>query len=510
MGTLLPNYRKNLIDSLVEGISSNSHQYYAFAANPIVYTGNTPAVTSDLYSSIFTNDWQMLFGKKLANTDFSTLIENIPWVANTVYDRYDNNIDLTNLNYYVIIPPVVSGGNYNVYKCIDNSNNSPSIYPPNLIQSQSFKTADEYIWRYITSIPSSNYDKFSTLNYVPIYSNTSIVAAAYNYSGVETVNIINSGNGYSSYNYGNNYIRGVVNSTLIQIEPTDIKPLNFYVNNSIYIYNTSAATSQLKTISYFESNSSGSWVKLTTPANTVNITTSLTQYIITPRVVFDTDGDVDPVAYATINTTANSINSIVFLDNGYGISWANISIVSSYGNGAVIQAICPPAGGHGHNSATELNVKALGISFYFSNSESNTIPTNIPYNKVGIIKDPTVLNSDGTKNTTPYSSLTYSAVLNANLIPSTTFTVGEQVYGSNSGSRGTVAFCNGSQIYLTGDKNFIDGEYIVSGNGTTATITINTKGNIYTKDLEPLYVQNITNIQRSNTETESFKLIIQI
>ena len=99
----------------------------------------------------------------------------------------------------------------------------------------------------------------------------------------------------------------------------------------------------------------------------------------------------------------------------------------------------------------------------------------------------------------------------ANVSPALTFTVGEIVTGQSSGALGTVAFSNSTVVYLTGDKNFTDSEYIASANGTATTqITINSRGQIYTKDIHPLYVQNITNVTRDPLNSESFKFVIQV
>jgi hypothetical protein len=66
-------------------------------------------------------------------------------------------------------------------------------------------------------------------------------------------------------------------------------------------------------------------------------------------------------------------------------------------------------------------------------------------------------------------------------------------------------------VCLTGDKYFSNNEKIVSSSGLVfANISINTFGDIYTKDLSPIYIQNISNVTRSSTQAESFKLIIKI
>ena len=136
MGKILPQYQKAIIEEIISAIASNTSQYYVFAANPIAYDGNTtPTLTYDDYSTSFTNDWQMLFGKKLKSTDIVPVISNKPWKANTVYNRYDNTV--ANLvNYYTIVPPSTVGGSYTIYKCIDNANGSPSLYPQDQVQQK--------------------------------------------------------------------------------------------------------------------------------------------------------------------------------------------------------------------------------------------------------------------------------------------------------------------------------------------------------------------------------------
>ena len=172
MGKLLSNYKKSVVDEIISSITTNTSQYYAFASNPITYSGNVPVVTSDDYSASFTNDWQMLFGKRLTGSDVIHIINNIPYTTNTVYTRYDNTTDMSNASFYAIVAPSLTGGSYNIFKCIDNNSGANSTVTPSQIQTTSFTTADGYTWRYITSITSANYSKFATTSYVPVFSNS--------------------------------------------------------------------------------------------------------------------------------------------------------------------------------------------------------------------------------------------------------------------------------------------------------------------------------------------------
>lgn len=510
MGVLLPNFKQSIIDNILYSITSNDSNYYVCGSNPVPDV-STPDISTDVYDEYFLHNWDLLFGKKLANTDIVPVIRNIPWVSNTIYDRYDNTIeDLDQLDYYVITSPSELNGNYLVFKCIDNANGAPSTQIPDKIQPNSFTKSDGYTWRYITTISAANYSKFATTNYVPIAANAEMTNTAFINSGIEVVVISSEGMNYSSY--GNGIVQGVVNSTVIQIGNDSSVDNDFYTNNSIYFTNNDEATSQLRIVSHYISNSIGNWIYLNTPANTQNIQVATTEYLISPRVQFESDATVPSIAYATINAISNTINSVVIIDTGYGVSWANAQIISntSYGSGANVYAICPPPGGHGFNVFTELSVQGLGIAVKFSNTESNTIPVNVNYNRINVIRNPKYLNSNNSIGNN-YTANTFSSVLQANLSPPTSFSVGMKVIGQTTNSLGTVAFCNSTNIFLTGDKSFENGEIILGDDDiTTAVLSINTLGDIYTKDIQPLYIENISNVERSNSQSESYKLIIKL
>lgn len=521
MGKILPSYRKAVIDEIIDNVYSNASHYYAFAANPVEFQGSVPIITNDDYSTNFINDWQILFGKKIKSGDIVPVISKKPWASNTVYARYDNTSNTLytdTTSFYVISSPVISGASYHVYKCIDNANGAPSTIDPGSIgspaQAATFQTNDGYKWRYMYSITEYNYERFASENFVPVYTNATLSSTASSFSGVEVVMITNAGSNYTAYTNGT--VRSVQNSSVMQIENYSSSSDNYYVNNAIYVYNTVETTSQIRTIYDYVSNSSGKFVYVKPAFDITKITSGLSQYLISPAVVFETDGDSHPRAYSVVNTSNYSISNIVMLDSGSNISWANVKIQSSYGSGANVYAIVPPPGGHGFDPITELDVKGFAINFTFANTEADTIPTaNVLYNKIGIIRNPYSLVSNTTNGNLSkgvgYTSNTFNQLMIANVSPSTTFTVGDYVIGANSGARGIVVFSNTSQVYVSGDKYFVNGEGLANSSGSVlCTININHVGSIYSKDLKPIYIDNINNVNRSDVQTEVFKLTIEI
>ncbi len=66
-------------------------------------------------------------------------------------------------------------------------------------------------------------------------------------------------------------------------------------------------------------------------------------------------------------------------------------------------------------------------------------------------------------------------------------------------------------VHYVGDKYFIDGESVKNGNGTIITsFSVQDRGDIFVEDLYPMYIQNINNTVRSNTQSEIFRLVLKL
>ena len=514
MGNLLPSYKKALFEELVNSISSNTSQYYAYASNPKEYTGLVPETTKDIYSSNFENSWNMIFGKKITENDIMPVIKKNLWQPGVVYDQYDNNSEtiFDDNNYYVITQPELVGGDYYVYKCIGNANGNISTVDPQSGSTNkigNFITEpDQYVWRYVTTISSALYNKFATSDYAPVYPDTTVSTSAGNNSGIDAVLVVNNGIGYSTYDNG--LVQQVNNSTTVRIgSPITSNTPGFYAGCSIYFYGTNLP-GVLKTISQYVCNSVGNWVITSNSFELSDVVAYNSNYIISPKVNFETDAITIPQAYSVVDPSSNTISSIVVINNGSNVSWANASVQTTiYGTGAKLQAVVSPPGGHSGNPEVELNMQGYCISFGFNNNENDTIVSNTAYNKIGLIKNPYSINSVSGSKTSRYSANTFSSVVKASV--SHTFNKGEIVKGATTGALGTVVFANSSQVFLVGDKDFVNGEFL--SNTTALNITamnITTRGDLYTKDIIPLYVQNINNVDRQPNQSESFKIIIKL
>lgn len=505
MGNLLTNFKKSLLDGFKEMVESGAYVLYGFGARHIPFVDDVPMPNDTIEENYILPKVHMMFGKRIHSTDIAPIIKNIPWQYGKIYQAYDiKKTNLEDTEYYVVCSPDVEGGFYHIFKCIENNNGGPSLYKPDQYLTTIFTKVDGYSWKYMYSISSADFTRFGNDSYVPITENNEIKSAAYDSSGIDKIVIDVPGDGYITVHSG--IIRAVANSTLLQIEPSAATSNDFYNLSSIYIYNSSSQTGQLVEIKKYTSNSSGNWVQLKKSVNTSTISSGLTHYNIAPTVRISGDGDRQALAYCTVAN--NKISDINIIDRGRGYVTASASIIanSSFGYGANLVTIVPPGGGHGYDVKSELNVKGLAINFKFANDELGQIPVNHSYSAYGILMNP----KDAANTTYVYGGNTFYEILEGAPVAHKVFTNGEIVIGQNTGSMGYVYVSNTTHLYLSGSKGFDNNEIIIGQtSGLSDRISINNRGNIYYKDCDILYIRNIPKVDRSVSQSETFKIFIE-
>jgi hypothetical protein len=92
-------------------------------------------------------------------------------------------------NYYVMTDE------YNVYKCLDNNNNSESTYKPVGTTVDPVVMPDGYMWKYLYSIPIALRNKFFTDQYIPVV--TALRGQFYSNGNIQNVRIDKAGKDYT-------------------------------------------------------------------------------------------------------------------------------------------------------------------------------------------------------------------------------------------------------------------------------------------------------------------------
>lgn len=437
-------FNKKIAEAVQKEFSSNVY-YFAVSKHSEWADENNPDTAYNTTQAINEFHKEMIFGKRIKAADVSPLIKRHFWTANTKYAQYDDtDSDLYSKEFYVV------NGSEQVYKCLFNNNGANSTVQPTTVSTDKFQTADGYIWKYMYTISTANNTKFSTGTFIPVDSNSSVVAAAANGS-IDIILISNAGSNYRGYISGS--IAQVISNTVFRIESTDaLSSENFFYNTSGFYITDGTGEGQLTTVSSYVVNSSGYFITTTDQLNSpvLDLTSN---YRIAPQIKIEGDG-TGAKAVCTVNTISNSffIETVDVLSPGQNYSTASVTVVANplYGSNAVLRAIIPPKGGHGSDPATELGCSDLGVSVFFNNNESSSISTDVPFRQASVISSPY-------KFTTPASTRTFnaaSAVSNTNDTISITnantyFLVGDVItYQTSTGNVAIGGLANNGTYYV--------------------------------------------------------------
>lgn len=399
MKLITNNFKTHAAKQFVESISEPQNTIYYLGAHrslPFSTDALPPDPGTDLQSTYYELYDELVFGKHVTNDDIVHMIRNIPWVSGTVYDMYDSRLTTPeSKNFYVVSN---ESGTYHVFKCLYNNGGAASTSQPKRSdvepEDDFYKTADGYEWKYMYSITPSQYLKFATLDYVPVFVNQDVVANAINGS-IDVMLIENAGSSYKSYVVGNIKEAAIGGDPLIySIESSDMTLSSnaaFYENCSIYI-SSGPGDGEIRTIVDYFTSGGERKIIIDSPFETVPDRTS--DFIIAPRVVISGDG-AGATARAEVNTTTGSISDVIIINRGKDYTFADVQVVGSTGStsaatttSAVVRAVISPPGGHGSDVINELIATKVGVSVEFVNTEANTIPTVNDYRKISLIKDP--------------------------------------------------------------------------------------------------------------------------
>jgi len=407
MSKLITNNLKLFnVDNFIESFTEpNYNIYYYFLANPRPFTSDNSPPT--LYDNPQTTEIDvydnMICGKRITSDDVVKMTTRRDWASGTVYSPYSHDsVDLFESNFYIVHP---ESGSYHVFKCIDNNNGASSTVAPLLTLTAAdddfYFTADGYQWKYMYSITSSQYSKFATADFIPVYVNANVVGNAVS-GAIQSIQLTKAGAGYSSYSNGYfQEVRVGGNPLVYAIDSaTASSNANFYINSAIKI-SSGPGSGQQRLITGYTVSGSTRRVIIDSAFSTDPTTAS--KYDISPLIQITGDGS-GALARAVVNATSNSIQSIEITTRGEGYTYASVVITGNTGvinvstgstttNTAEAKVIISPTGGHGSNAAAELGSRNVGMSAEFDSTLSGgKVVDENDFRVVGIIKDPLFAN----------------------------------------------------------------------------------------------------------------------
>lgn len=381
--------------------ASNNSAYYVFAAKHGLNSSDLIPTPADSTTSLTQAYSDMIFGKKITDTNLSMMINRYNWESNVVFDMYeDSDTDLKTKKYYALVE---EGELYKVYKCLFNNNGGPSIVEPSGTDTDILEIPiDGYIWKYMYSFDLFNALRFMTDTHIPVVEDLAVKQAAIPGS-IDVVKINYGGAGYNNYTVGS--FRNASDLSIGQdarqygLDESAVLIDNYYKNCLIKITSGNAA-GQYRTIVDYKILQGRRIATLDSVFSEVVSTTDT--YEIYPRVYFtEVSGNVTTqcMARAIIGGTSNTVTRIEVLNPGAGYRAAKAELRPDQSVGlntnflAELTPIMPPPGGHGSDVKSELGGNYVGISTSFIGDNSPlTVRGTADYSTIGILKDPLYAN----------------------------------------------------------------------------------------------------------------------
>jgi hypothetical protein len=510
--------RRHLAEQVLESITEpDNNAYYIVLARtkPFDATidGGTdasppdPEKTDHFLQHTFFEDF--ISGKKVTSGNASLAVKRYNWNSGTVFQEYDQTInDIYETNFYVLTE------DNNVYKCLFNNKGSASTIKPTGTSTSAFTTSDGYTWKYMTTLTSSQQEKFLTQNFMPVNflaaddgsAQFDVQAAAVD-GAINTIDIIAGGSDYRAYNTGT--VTQVVNSTAVQIATTaNNTSKDFYTGSAFYTKGGTGAGQLKKIIEYIASSRTVVVNSDFSPA--LSATVSPTQYKIGPLVIITSPDGSGALAISDVSATGNTISNVTVITAGSGYGRANAVVIANsvHGSGAQLKVLIPPAGGHGNNIVSELGADKIILHTTFVGSESNTTPTGTSFRKIVVMKDPVFANGSVANSSSP-TNIQYTTRLEHT--SGVGFSLNEMVAGAASKAEGRVVAANATHTSLNGvDGTFSVGEQLV-GNTSVSFQPIVSEVNssdMINRSGDLLYVQTVRPVTRAAGQTEDIKIIL--
>lgn len=558
------NYKLHVANQLLESVSEVANTaYYLYVGNHVPYANSTIPTANNNERSTYINPYRnMIMGKRIGINDISLMVRNTPYVANAVYDMYDDNYtNLTEKDYYVVVN---EGSYFHVYKCLDNNNNSVSVIEPQFshitgANTSLYQTSDGYRWKYMYSVSSSVSQKFSTTDYFPIVANTVIENQA-TQGAIDIIKVESGGRGYDNYTTGvfsTSELKYSGISTLYELSNTSASSINGFYEGCIIYITTGPGAGAYKRINGYSIQSGKKIISIDSAFDANNAPESGSAYQIFPEVKIYGDGSqtANAIARALINATSgNSVYRVEMLNRGENYTYFTANVAANavvlVETSANVRPIYSPAGGHGKNPAKELNSSRICIGVKFANNESNTILSTNQFQEIGILKDPLFANVKITYDTLVGNYITGEKVYKINPVQlatnavSSVFTdvitcsttnfsnqisVGDHVYiKSSDDSSHQISIVrevtNSSSIKISSNAFFTCSEVIIH------SANISSSG--FVSDIEPSYIylsnvagtistsdvmvgnssgawMNVESISRNN-KTKTFNTFVQL
>jgi len=404
--------------------------------------------------------YQNLVGmKKIGGNDTSHVIPRHNWTSGQTYVAWDSDDqDIYDKKFYAITEE------FKVYKCIEAGASTSTVQPVNTGTSVFTDPNDDYKWKYMYTLSVSDAEKFLTVSYIPVKT--------------------------------------------ISLDFVDDAAAEIALSESDYAqYLNQKASRDSATVQGIE--------RIEMQLDTVGQPITGTGYTSAPTVEITGDGTG---ATATAVVVGGQVTSINVTNKGTGYTIGHVSITGGGGSGASSRVVLSPVDGHGVGPIKELGAFFVALNTQLSGSDDTDLTVGNDFRQVCLIKSP--IDSNGSPATAETLRSLHGIKFQATADVAV-FLKDEVITVSPSGAQAfvdTVDVDTGVLYYHQNDKTgygkFEDGNGIIGSiSQSSAKALASTGANVLAEvkhgSGEMLFLENRAPINRSVSQIEDIKLVIE-
>jgi hypothetical protein len=364
----------------------------------------------------------VIFGKKILNSDCKFMVKYYPWQEGQSFVQYDDSVTLEGERFYCVVGPNINDtGDYRVYKCLYNNNGGTVSNAPNFnatTTDQIYRTADGYIWKYMYKLTQTEFEAYNAVGYIPVVddfiyapfdsdannapANTQPTTTGSPIDQIFVENV-DANSGYPRAT-GKLEANAALDGEL-KVSGDLALPLNeitnYYSGMSIVI--TTGGVTKIYTISTYtygiDEDNPDAEATIQVSANDDPYGDGVTKgakFQIVPRIQIQGNGS-GAEAYPIVE--GGKITSVLVTNKGEGYHTVQANIVdplydfnpddpNTVDIRAGIRPILSPKGGHNTDRLEEMKCRHILLYGYITEDDNNSIGATNSYSHLGIVKEP--------------------------------------------------------------------------------------------------------------------------
>ena len=446
--------------------------------------------------------------------DWAYCVPRYNWTSGNTYVAYDDeDSTLASKQFYVF-----NESNFNVYLCLKAGSGSSTTEPTGTSTAVPSAGADGYIWKYLYNISAAQSNKFLTDDYIPVFRNSSVAAAAVQ-GAIHHITVESAGAGYGSPPTVTITGDGSGATATASVSGGQVTDITVTAEGSGYTYAKVALSGG--------SPSTAATVRAVLPPVSmgrellqVDIDAAGASYSNTTANATLTGDGYDGVV--SVTTSGGSVASATVTTPGYNYTQATLELpIADFGagdgNAALTVNFTARKGGFGYDPVLDLKAYFVMIHTTLTGAEgSGDFFTDNDYRQIMLLKNPLDIESGGEA----YTASTAYTLPSIDVDGGGTWVVDDIIEGGTSGAQGYIVSYDSvnARIYYyqnetTGFGTFQNGETLTATGSGTSTGTASTVGVVEPEfdrySGEMLYLENRVAVSRDVSQTEDLKLVIE-